>query len=274
MFSEDIFNYAVGVLAIASALVSIALCSRSYLPGAQMKALDEVVNEIKDMYIKAQADGVLPREPQRSLIMSKLAQLDNVSNELRIQAYNATSPFEEYLAMLRGLSLKIKHRTGLAKKFRAYLLTASEEERRSQQRTRNLFECQPLAASNIMAPSPQRLVTGYGQTESVEERPLSCPATIPGAQPDIPPQPEAAAETLNLDATSRLESIDFSLDGTDGEQLSRSSTLVNLSTDCWVSIGVPFTKLRWCFEYPNKESSNEPQASRSASSPDVASLPV
>ncbi|KAF9010787.1 hypothetical protein BDQ17DRAFT_944029 [Cyathus striatus] len=136
MSSADIFNYAVGALAVASAFISVTLYSRSYLPGAQIKVLEKILKNTKEIYQEAEADCALPPGRRGTATKSSLESLECCVNDLKVQAYNATSPFEEYMAMLRGLSRKIAQQIRRAKEFRAYLITASEQQRRLQRRAR------------------------------------------------------------------------------------------------------------------------------------------
>lgn len=56
---SDIFNYYVGGMALFSTVISAALFSRMYLPGAQLRVLDELLRETRNIYEKSSADGLL-----------------------------------------------------------------------------------------------------------------------------------------------------------------------------------------------------------------------
>ena len=43
-----------------SAVVSLTLCSRFYLPSSQMKILDELLQETRQIYEKSDAEDLLP----------------------------------------------------------------------------------------------------------------------------------------------------------------------------------------------------------------------
>lgn len=67
MGSEDIFNYYIGGLTLISTMVSIALYCRTYLAGAQIKVLDELLQETRVIYEKSSADGLLSMEYRREM---------------------------------------------------------------------------------------------------------------------------------------------------------------------------------------------------------------
>lgn len=67
MGSEDIFNYYIGGLTLISTVVSIALYSRTYLAGAQIKILDELLQETRVIYEKSCTDGLLPADYRREV---------------------------------------------------------------------------------------------------------------------------------------------------------------------------------------------------------------
>ncbi|KAF8978553.1 hypothetical protein BDQ17DRAFT_1338711 [Cyathus striatus] len=119
MSSQDAFNYAIGVLACLSALVSVVLYYQTYLPITQMKALDELLNDTRNLYMRAKEDGVLPHG---IAFTGNLEELELESDELREQAYKATTQLEEYSALLQGLSRKIMRTAGSVKRFRAYVI--------------------------------------------------------------------------------------------------------------------------------------------------------
>lgn len=63
--AENTFNYFIGGLALLSTLFSMLVYLQCYLPGPQMKALDELLGETKSIYDKASAEGLLPPEMAR-----------------------------------------------------------------------------------------------------------------------------------------------------------------------------------------------------------------
>lgn len=62
MAAEDLFNYFVGGLALISAAISAMLYCRAYLPGAQLKILDELLQETRVICDKSYNDGFLPED--------------------------------------------------------------------------------------------------------------------------------------------------------------------------------------------------------------------
>ena len=54
------FSYFLGGLALMSTLISLLLCSRSYLPSIQMKILDELLQETKQIYETSEAEDLIP----------------------------------------------------------------------------------------------------------------------------------------------------------------------------------------------------------------------
>lgn len=71
--SENIFSFFVGALALISAMLSTISYYRTYLPGAQIKVFDELLKETKDIYDKANADGLLESEAFRDSIQNNIS---------------------------------------------------------------------------------------------------------------------------------------------------------------------------------------------------------
>ncbi|KAF9011830.1 hypothetical protein BDQ17DRAFT_1420237 [Cyathus striatus] len=258
--SQDIFNYATGALAFLSAIASTLLYYRQYLPGVQIKILDELLEETKGMYCKFEAEGLLS-EGQLSVSMKdniESLELDSIS--LRQQAYNATTTTQEYLAMFRGLSREIMHRAHQVKKFRAYLLSASEEQKRQQQLSRSYARLHDIS-SRCSEHMIQDASSSEGVADAVHpivtERPV-----LDGGQ-------EATQSTATA-STAQQFSVDPSLYEQDIP--SCCATLVERSSAKWWSLPIPFSRFRWCFEYPTNKPSDA--SSTELNVPDIISLPV
>ena len=71
--SANLFNFVVGVFGFIATITSTALCCRAYLPGAQMKILDELLQETRTIYEKADADGLFPSDAFRRTSLTMLA---------------------------------------------------------------------------------------------------------------------------------------------------------------------------------------------------------
>lgn len=71
--SEKAFGFFVGVFALFSAVLSTILYYRAYLPGAEIKVLDELLRETMDIYDKARAGGLLPNANFCTDIKNKLS---------------------------------------------------------------------------------------------------------------------------------------------------------------------------------------------------------
>jgi hypothetical protein len=56
---ENIFSYCVGGLALLSTIFSMLFFCRLYLPATQLKLLDELLAEMKDMHKKTHQEGLL-----------------------------------------------------------------------------------------------------------------------------------------------------------------------------------------------------------------------
>jgi len=57
--AQDIFSYCVGGLALVSTIISVLSYCRLYLPTTQLKLLDELLVETKDIYRKAGEEMLL-----------------------------------------------------------------------------------------------------------------------------------------------------------------------------------------------------------------------
>ena len=70
--SANLFNFAVGVFGFATTIASVALFFRAYLPGAQMKILDELLKETRTIFEIADADGLFPSDAFRKTSLTML----------------------------------------------------------------------------------------------------------------------------------------------------------------------------------------------------------
>ena len=68
------FNFIIGVLGFAVTIASTVLCFRTYLPGAQMKILDELLKETRSIYEKADADDLFPSGDFREITLTRLSE--------------------------------------------------------------------------------------------------------------------------------------------------------------------------------------------------------
>jgi hypothetical protein len=58
--AETVFSYCVGGLALISTISSMLFYCRLYLPTTQLRLLDEILLETKDIYRKANEERLLP----------------------------------------------------------------------------------------------------------------------------------------------------------------------------------------------------------------------
>lgn len=142
MGSEDIFNYYIGGLTLISTMVSIALYCRTYLAGAQIKVLDELLQETRMIYEKSSAEGLLPMEYKREMDV-KLSQyvikmlslrartsvadaldsrLEDAREDLKLIAYKANNFVDECVVSIRGLTVRIMRISERVKLERAHLV--------------------------------------------------------------------------------------------------------------------------------------------------------
>lgn len=141
MGTETIFNYYIGGLTLISAMVSIALYSRTYLAGTQIKVLDELLQETRIIYEKSCTDGLLPPDYSRD-VGAKLSQcvalsnfceiqdkvevrefrLEEVREELKVITYRAKNIVDECLASVKGLTKHIMRTSDLVKRLRSHLV--------------------------------------------------------------------------------------------------------------------------------------------------------
>ena len=54
------FSYFLGGLALMTTIVSLVLYTRTYLPSTQLKILDELLQETRQIYEKSDAEDLLP----------------------------------------------------------------------------------------------------------------------------------------------------------------------------------------------------------------------
>jgi hypothetical protein len=60
--AQNIFSYCVGGLALVSTILSVLSYCRRYLPTTQLRRLDDLLVETKDIYRKANDEDLLPAD--------------------------------------------------------------------------------------------------------------------------------------------------------------------------------------------------------------------
>ncbi|TFK31993.1 hypothetical protein BDQ12DRAFT_66161 [Crucibulum laeve] len=127
--SDNLNNFVTG-LALLSAFLSAILCYRAYLPSVKFKELDDLLNETKGIYCQVEAEGLLPTDLEAlTRLKTWLRNLKISRAKLREETYKETTPFAECMAILRGLSRDIMKKIHQTKRLRAFIVTASEEQR-------------------------------------------------------------------------------------------------------------------------------------------------
>lgn len=126
--ANDKFSFYLGILAVVSAAVSSVLFLKTYLPGAQLKLLNEVLTETHEIFEKALADDLLPSEAYKSKAEESLKRsalsprfavwcfldpatcysLDNLTTVLRERVYRLNGILDEYCGLIQGLSRTIQ----------------------------------------------------------------------------------------------------------------------------------------------------------------------
>jgi len=56
------FSYSLGGLALMTTVVSLVLYTRTYLPSTQMRILDELLQETRQIYERSDAEDLLPTD--------------------------------------------------------------------------------------------------------------------------------------------------------------------------------------------------------------------
>ncbi|KAF9461975.1 hypothetical protein BDZ94DRAFT_757675 [Collybia nuda] len=120
--TSNAFSYAVGGLALFSTLASVLLYSRTYLPGAQMKVLDDLLVETRQIYEKASTEGLLPPDVS-SVAYFKLLRFESEGDTLREITYRALSSFDKLWDLFRGHTTKIMRLANNVGALRAMLMS-------------------------------------------------------------------------------------------------------------------------------------------------------
>lgn len=173
--STNTFDYFIGGLGLISTLASIFLYYSRYLPGTQIKLLNELLSETKEIYQSACANGLLPiavipivemnlaRYAWFTLMsfyfshQNTLCSLEGVCSQLREQTYRATTPFAEFLALSTGLSRKIMQACGDVKKTRSLVLVGDRTSLLvGLVYSRSWTDCVGRGASSAMRVQPGR----------------------------------------------------------------------------------------------------------------------
>lgn len=119
--SANHFSFIAGVLGFVMAVTSASAWCRAYFPSVQMKILDDLLRETRQIYEQADTENLFPSEKFRKRSKSMLASMEQRSLPLRESTYNATTVIHEFLALFNGLSLRIMQLSYRVKKLRACL---------------------------------------------------------------------------------------------------------------------------------------------------------
>lgn len=119
--SASHFSFIAGVLGFVIAVTSASAWCRACFPSVQMKILDDLLRETRQIYEQADTENLFPSEKFRKRSKSMLASMEQRSLPLRESTYNATTVIHEFLALFNGLSLRIMQLSYRVKKLRACL---------------------------------------------------------------------------------------------------------------------------------------------------------
>ncbi|KAF9463065.1 hypothetical protein BDZ94DRAFT_1259982 [Collybia nuda] len=156
--ASNIFSFFLGGLALISAITSTILYYRAFLPTAQMKILDDLLRETKDIYVKAEAEGLLPGTLFRRQVCQQLTCFERSSDNLREDAYQATTPVDEYIGLMKGLSSKIIRISHDVKKLRSLLITTSQLERLRREQQFAILESDADWSVDVTLPDSTNLI--------------------------------------------------------------------------------------------------------------------
>ena len=144
------FSYFLGGLAVMSTIFSLAYGLQSYMPSNQMKILDELLLDTRQIYDKSLAGGFLPEDlkddlgerlkgygswklaffnDQLWILITRtnfpLCSLEETQECLREQVYLALTIFDQYAGLACGLSFGIMKASKDAKRLRARVVVSS-----------------------------------------------------------------------------------------------------------------------------------------------------
>jgi len=126
--AENPFSYYVGALALFSTVSSGLLYCRLYLPTSQLRILDELLEETRNIHRKTGSEGLLSHEAS-NYAQTHLNLYDEETDRLREVAYNALTIKDTLRTLFRGQPRKIMRLAREVKKLRAFLMTTSQMEK-------------------------------------------------------------------------------------------------------------------------------------------------
>ncbi|KAF9001764.1 hypothetical protein BDQ17DRAFT_1409906 [Cyathus striatus] len=306
--SADMFNYAVGVLAVVSTMSSAVFFYCSYLPGAQIKVLDALLQDTWNIYKDAEINGALPLEPELSELRSFLAKLEDSARGIRQQAYHATSFTDENKTMWKGLSRRIGGQKRLVRRFRSRLITASEECRREilqslENATVDAAEHAPVPSHNLTSSqdtvaydTQQDLQVASSQSQqkqqsfrpyfSLEEpyyaSPLSRESTLVGIDQQTPSHIQPSFKLLwaskNTNSEHYIDNTPQALVDSEARPLFPCSNAPTLTKkpSRWISLKKILTKIKSPSYYARRLASEgvPTDATTAVATADISTLPV
>jgi hypothetical protein len=139
--AENIFSYYVGALALVSTVSSAFLYCRLYLPTSQLRILDDLLEETKNIHRKTDSEGLLSPEaskyaqthldlsvrvslytPSHTINCCSIFRYDEETDRLREVAYKALTIKDTLRTLFRGQPRKIMRLAREVKKLRAFLM--------------------------------------------------------------------------------------------------------------------------------------------------------
>ncbi|KAF8994797.1 hypothetical protein BDQ17DRAFT_1330922 [Cyathus striatus] len=159
---QDVFNLAIGIVTVISVITSVIYYCRIYLPGIQMKALDDFFGDAKGLYNKVEADWLLPEgSGKRAELNDMMSTLELKITTLRHQAYMATTIYEDITTLFRyGLPRHINHGMHDVKRFRARVMLLTLKNKSASEKERERRRRQQTAAQNQNTGSATLAVAG------------------------------------------------------------------------------------------------------------------
>ncbi|GBE86771.1 hypothetical protein SCP_1000130 [Sparassis crispa] len=199
----DILGLIFGVLGFLSSIPVFYAIVSSQLPSQKLKELDEVLVETEHIWRNTVREGLFagkPFEEKTNLVLSmQRCQAEN----LRLQAHRATSFFQEFKAMLRGLSWSISYLCLKVKDTRADISSTTAEERKRIELEAKLEQLRRQNAAAVQMQSTTPMASNAGTPPDKKHHEHHKSRGVHDADELSPPSSAIVCDASESDSDSR-----------------------------------------------------------------------
>ncbi|KAI0700984.1 hypothetical protein C8T65DRAFT_657001 [Cerioporus squamosus] len=202
MAFDPIWNIALGVLSICTAILGIVTFINTRLPSNKLHTMFELLQDADGLLLSCSEEGLVPSEAADDF-REQLGWLRSRADEARLETLAAKSYSEDFANWLKGLTRNIDQICQNVREIRAEISTSSMRERErlaAQRRERQAAADEANASEDAVVGHAGSAAASQGQSQSVEvvEQPAKLVATpLSGAVPPSSTTPEVQGPPTN-----------------------------------------------------------------------------